>query len=194
MDAAERVFFAKGADHATMDEVAEAAELSKGLLYFYFKSKHDLCHALVHRGLRILRELFAQVLRDHERGIDQVRGIGKAYIRFSQEYPDYFDLMAWFEAERSNEADPDSFEEACEYEGDECIELVAQAVQNGMDDGTIRSDLNPLLTAVMLWGMTHGIIQVAGYKETEHRYVVPPDLLMDTTLDFIKRGLEPRNT
>ena len=39
LNAAERVFFSKGHKNSTMDDVAEEAELSKGTLYLYFKSK-----------------------------------------------------------------------------------------------------------------------------------------------------------
>ena len=42
LDAAEEVFFSKGINLATMDEVAERAELSKGTLYLYFKNKEEL--------------------------------------------------------------------------------------------------------------------------------------------------------
>ena len=192
MDAAERVFFDKGVDRATMDEVADRAELSKGLLYFYFKNKNDLCHAIVHRGLKVLYQFFERALRDHERGIDQVRAVGAAYIRFAREYPDYFNLMAWFEAEQSEETDPESYETACDNEGEACIELVARAVQNGIEDGTVRADLDPLVTAIMLWGQTHGIIQVASYKQAKHRHRVSADHLLEASLDFIARGLEPR--
>ncbi|MEO8168159.1 MAG: helix-turn-helix domain-containing protein, partial [bacterium] len=40
--AAQKIFFEKGLPSATMDEIAEAAELSKGTLYLYYKSKEDL--------------------------------------------------------------------------------------------------------------------------------------------------------
>ena len=39
IDAAERIFFNKGFEHATMNDVAEEAELSKGALYLYFHAK-----------------------------------------------------------------------------------------------------------------------------------------------------------
>ncbi|MCK5408322.1 MAG: helix-turn-helix transcriptional regulator, partial [Candidatus Krumholzibacteria bacterium] len=42
IDAAERVFFSKGWQAATMDDVAEAVELSKATLYLYFKNKEEL--------------------------------------------------------------------------------------------------------------------------------------------------------
>ncbi len=42
INSAEGVFFSKGFESATMDDIAEKVELSKGTLYLYFKSKEDL--------------------------------------------------------------------------------------------------------------------------------------------------------
>lgn len=191
MDAAERLIFAKGADNTSMDEIAEAAELSKGLLYFYFKSKEDLMHSIVHRGLNILGNFFDHALKSHARGIDQARAVGKAYIRFALEFPNYFGLMAWFESERSPNPEPGTYSYDCQETGKSVLGLVGQAVVNGIQDGTIRSDLDPEETAVMLWGMTHGIIQISGYKQHAHAHRVDPDLVIEATLDFISRGLAP---
>ena len=42
LEAAREIFFAKGLDQATIDDIAEKAELSKGTIYLYFKSKEEL--------------------------------------------------------------------------------------------------------------------------------------------------------
>jgi hypothetical protein len=42
IDAAEKLFFAKGHDNTTVDDIAKEAELSKGTVYLYFSSKEDL--------------------------------------------------------------------------------------------------------------------------------------------------------
>ena len=60
LDAAEHVFFEKGLKSATMDEVAEEAELSKGTLYLYFKSKEDLYLGITERALTVLKQMFQQ--------------------------------------------------------------------------------------------------------------------------------------
>lgn len=49
INAAQKIFFEKGLPAATMDEIAEAAELSKGTLYLYYKSKEDLYLAVTMR-------------------------------------------------------------------------------------------------------------------------------------------------
>jgi AcrR family transcriptional regulator len=191
MDAAESLIFARGADNTSMDDIAEEAELSKGLLYFYFKSKEDLMHSIVHRGLNILHGLFLKALSENERGIDQARAVGEAYVRFAHDYPNYFGLMVWFESERTPDPPPGTYSVECEEQGKHVLGLVAQTIVNGIEDGTIRSDLDPKVTAVMMWGMTHGIVQIAGYKQHGHEPRIEPTLLIETTLDFISRGLEP---
>jgi AcrR family transcriptional regulator len=49
LDAATKVFSRKGFDDARMDDIAEQAGLSKGTLYWYFKSKADLVYAIIDR-------------------------------------------------------------------------------------------------------------------------------------------------
>lgn len=47
IDGARRVFFDKGFDGASMDEVAKTAGVSKATIYAYFSGKEDLLEALV---------------------------------------------------------------------------------------------------------------------------------------------------
>lgn len=47
--AAENIFAEHGYHHARMDDIAEAAELAKGTLYYYFKSKDEIFMHLLKR-------------------------------------------------------------------------------------------------------------------------------------------------
>jgi len=42
LDAAQQVFASKGFDGASIKDLAKAAKISPGLLYWYFKDKSDL--------------------------------------------------------------------------------------------------------------------------------------------------------
>ncbi|HEM49361.1 MAG TPA: TetR/AcrR family transcriptional regulator, partial [Caldithrix sp.] len=79
IDAAEKVIFSKGLEAATMDEIAEIAEFSKGTIYLYFKNKEDLYFAIHSRGIQILHQMFEQAIENIEKGIDQVLAVGRAY-------------------------------------------------------------------------------------------------------------------
>ena len=58
INAAEKFFFARGYDNVTMDEIADEAEVNKGLLYYYFKNKEALFFAVDLRGVQILHEMY----------------------------------------------------------------------------------------------------------------------------------------
>ena len=49
LDAAMSVFARLGFEHARMDDIVEASGLSKGALYWYFKSKEEIITGILHR-------------------------------------------------------------------------------------------------------------------------------------------------
>jgi AcrR family transcriptional regulator len=82
--AAERVFAGKGYFHARMEDVAEAAELAKGTLYYYFKSKDEIfVHILERESEKVRAEI-----RSRMTGTDSLLGLLEMWIDF---YLDYFE-------------------------------------------------------------------------------------------------------
>ena len=64
-----------------MDEVAETAELSKGTLYLYFKSKEELYFGISYRALSLLKKMFEDAVQSHSTGIEKIRAIGRSYYQ-----------------------------------------------------------------------------------------------------------------
>jgi AcrR family transcriptional regulator len=88
LDAAERVFAGRNPADVTFEEVAEAAAVSRGLVYNYFGDKAGLITAIY---LRTFERLDAAMLegldgRDHEGdGEAALRSVVGAYLRFAEE-------------------------------------------------------------------------------------------------------------
>ncbi len=192
LDAAETLFFTRGVENTTMDDIAEQAEVSKGTLYIYFKNRDDIFHGIHLRGLEILKGMFKQAIATGKSGIEKVREIGKAYYRFSQEYPDYFYAMINFVPKEFTLDDPTSNLFHCHHCSEEVMALVARAVQAGIDDGTIRAELDPLRTAYLLWGQSTGIIQIM-QRHGEHLrdfHGIQPDQMIPAMFDLIEHALK----
>ena len=102
INAAEHIFFSRGFDNATMDEVADMAELSKGTLYLYFKSKEDLQFALFMRGSDVLMDLMKKRLNEDNDGYTNLLLLAETFIAFSRSHRDYFDLFMHFQSSRMN--------------------------------------------------------------------------------------------
>jgi len=167
IDAAEQVFFSKGVDNATMDEVAEKAEFSKGTLYLYFNNKDELLHAIIGRGLEILYNMFKTRAENEKKGIDKIKAIGKAYFEFYKEYPDYFTTMLH---QDTHKFDPETMGKnpnyaRCNEIGNNIFGLMQKAVTTGITDGTIRQDLDPVKLSLVLWSHSAGVMHIFKTKE-----------------------------
>ena len=92
LEAAREVFFARGLDQTTIDDVAEQAEVSKGTIYLYFQSKEELYISVFMDGLDILAgQLRALRTEFAERQADElIRDIRDIYYAFYKKYPEYF--------------------------------------------------------------------------------------------------------
>ena len=192
IDAAEVVFAKKGVEKATMADVAKEARLSRGLIYFYFKDKDALYLAIMLRATQVLYDAFVKAITGRETGLDKVRAMGKAYVTFHYRTPNYFDAMADFE---SRTIDPEAIlegERECLLEGRKVLELMESVIKEGMEDGSIRNDLDsPMETAICLWGFTHGIIQITAKKEEMlgYQFGLHMDTLVEQAFDMMDRSI-----
>ena len=99
LDAAMRVFARKGFHSARMDDIAQEADLSKGALYWYFRSKDAIIEALVDKmfqwELRTLEQLAADTSRPvPERLRELARGILKSLDFWGQAVPLLYEFYA----------------------------------------------------------------------------------------------------
>lgn len=165
LDAAEAVAAKEGWDALTVDQVARKARLSRALVYVYFKDKTDLLFGLGERAMQALKQRFDEATTRNRRGLDQILGMGRAYLAFTQEFPVYFEVMAHCELLGEDTAEVNPNEEACRHGGDAVKALMVASLATGVKDGSIRSDVGDFKTvALVLWGFMHGVLQLATTK------------------------------
>jgi TetR/AcrR family transcriptional regulator, acrAB operon repressor len=66
LDAAERVFYEKGVSRTTLADIAQAAGVTRGAIYWHFANKSDLFNAMFDRSLLPLDELVETTLDGKE--------------------------------------------------------------------------------------------------------------------------------
>ena len=166
VDAAEELYRELGWDAVTMDSVAKRARLSRALVYVYFKDKSDLHFAIAVRAMEILGERFNEASGRAKLGIEKVDAIGRAYMAFGHEFPHLFDACARLEARGADDAPEGEQQRLLMVAGSGLHDTVVEALSSGQRDGTIRNDLGDLnVTSRVLWGFTHGMIQIAMTKD-----------------------------
>lgn len=159
IDAAEKLFFSRKFDDVSMDDIAQAVELSRATIYLYFKDKESIYFAVVLRGVRIMNETYLDILRRNARGVDTISAIGYAFIRFHEEHDDYYRLFQYAASPRFDGCDNEYLREISGTMS-EIIQVVCQGIAKGVADGTLRSDIDPLQTAVFLMNTTENALNL----------------------------------
>ena len=188
LDAAAEVAAQYGMAVFTMDQVARKARLSRALLYVYFADKQDLLMGLANRAHDMLSARFAAIGARKQTGLKKIQGMGRAYVTFAEQAPVYFEAVACFAAHPAEGMTPEGNVSRCMESGDRVHAEIIQALNAGVADGSLRTDIgNPALVAVTLWGFMHGIIQiittkgpVLEFKGVKSKQLVDQALLMCT--------------
>lgn len=162
--AAQKVFFSKGFELATMDDIAAEAELSKGTLYLYFKSKEDLHMAVARKSIQLLRKHTTQATEGEGNAIEKLGRMGRAAIEFSQTFPDHMKaIMTLEELEPMALHVSSSDVQQMIYE-ESTVGSVVLLVEQGVQEKLIRADIPSLLVAHTLWMTVLSVIRFVSLR------------------------------
>lgn len=141
---AEKLFFSRGFDNVSMEDIAKDAELGKGTLYLYFKRKDSLFFAIVFRRWKDLGERISEKVSHGKTGLEKVQIMIQCLIEYSRENPDYSNMFTTFWPQiilRISEEDAKAMREmSAKY-----MPRVQKDILEGIKDGSVRNDLDPML-------------------------------------------------
>ena len=160
IDAAQKVFFVKGVGLATMDDIADAAELSKGTIYLYYKSKEDLYLAVTMRGMDVMLGMFTKALSTGEPTIKLIANLGEAYYDFFKSQRDFFRMFYFFENPQVHTQVSQEMLEQCKESDKRVWDLVIGLIQRGIDEEMLHRGLDPMEVGLMLWSNSNGIMRL----------------------------------
>jgi TetR/AcrR family transcriptional regulator len=189
--AAREVFFENGFHRATVDSVAERAEVSKGTVYLYFESKETILALLLLEGLDELIEKLEQAYAPAQPlpADERLRRLSQAYLRFFEEEPEYFRLLVAMDRGRFQDSiTPEVYQKvlSASLEG---LDWVGKAIRQGVEEeGTFRCcDIRP--AASILWATLNGVLELMEHPLRQEMVGVERETLYQAALETVIRGL-----
>lgn len=188
--AAEKLFINKGFESTTMDEIAKASEFTKRTLYQYFSSKENLFFAVILSGVKQMFSYISEEVKTGQNGFQKLKGIRQALYRYVKESPDIYRLMNYTQYIKSDPAVIPNYQELAQYNS-QLFTLFCQLVEEGMKDGSIRTDLNMPLGIFAMYFLTTGFMnRVSEAGETYARmHHIKPEELIDTAFGMLDQLL-----
>jgi len=190
--AAREVFFEKGFQAATMEEIAQKAGFSKGAVYFYFKSKEEI---LVHINCEIM-EAYLRFLQDLRRSApsreDLVKGLLANLRELFRTHLASLDNLVYFSPGSQPLNVPPELDDRWYRSLMNILtvlqELLGQGAVAAAPAGT-RAGQDPLQYALFALSMGLGVFQLSRVRNQRLKELVDTDAQFDILEQVVTRGL-----
>lgn len=163
VNAALMTFSKYGYDRTRMDDVAEAAKVSKGRLYLYFKNKEELFYAISERNITELKQQLSTLFTGKE---NLISGSGNFYENFRSKNTTnlekvFFEIIA--ESSRNLKLRKMLYEQRIKI-----FDVVIEYLNSQMQRGLIKKGTNTKAIASGLVSLYNGLSlsRVLGISES----------------------------
>lgn len=154
------VFSAKGYAAATLDDVAKAAKVTRGAIYWHFKSKADLYNTLVQelsaRGASVVQQAVSE-------GGTFIEILRRIFVRLCAVIEEDKEARAVMELGLFKTGLAPELQAGRKKQleaGYAQLEGIADAMRQGIALGTLRNDMDPLDMARAFIAFENGVIQL----------------------------------
>src|SRR2546422_3935049 len=181
LEAAVRVFAAKGFHASRVGDIAEEAGVAHGLLYHYFRSKEELLETISRETWRDVLDAVRSVEESDESARDRLAGIAKILLRAWRRDPNLVRVLV-------REVTRSSHLQKRIDEIDAAFARLQRIIARGQQEGEFRSDLDPRMTSYVFYGALEEILTgwVLGQLEDGDEAIARAE---ETVVDVICGGL-----
>jgi TetR/AcrR family transcriptional regulator len=192
---AKRLILKHGVEGMSMNQLAESTELNKATLYLYFRDKDDLIDAVVYEGLVLLEKEYQQADRRARSGFEKVLHLARCTFAFYKQQPVYFYALNHQERRRVSERLETPFAAKGNEVASRVFARIAEAVRQGIAEGTIRVSIDINVFLVLLYAHVYGVMHTIYSKEDIYKDVfgLDPAIIESSALEVIEFYLKTGN-
>jgi len=164
LDSARKLLFEKGLQATSVNQIAKNAELSVGLIYFYFKNKEEIYASLQEEGLNILYDKINSLADKSFSPEKNLTKIAEAYFDFTIEHKNYFDIINYF-LTSPRILFPKKLKDKVDEHGNKILSILDNVIISGIEAKTFKEE-NPRQISILFWSSLHGFLQFKKLTET----------------------------
>ncbi len=157
-DAALEIFARKGFENTTVQEIADKANISKGTVYLYFKTKEDILDTA---SKEILQQLEGEILGASEGLSDPVDKLSALISEALNITPEFEQIFAVHMEIRLFHLRNKAYEKVIRHLKATLAKfrgVVSEIIGQGKDQGAFRHDVDAEALAICLLGIVDGIV------------------------------------
>lgn len=188
INAAAAVFNEKGFEAATIEDIISRAEVSKSMLYQYFKSKDDLYYSVIQPALARLEKNIEKIADNAREAPEmKIKKMSVALFQFYRKEPDAYHLVTRYKAkEFARLLSEDKLQHLQNLMRSGRVQC-AKVVEEGIQQGKFRK-IDPYTASVIFWSAFMGVVHFQEQRMGPGKkdYTLST---IDTYMDWLLKGI-----
>jgi len=183
--AALTVFRTQGYATTTLDDIAAAAGVTRGAIYWHFGGKAELYNVLVSEHLTRAYAVFERVLTDAGTPIHRLRRFMRRFLEYLEEDADYRTVLELKLLMTETTADLAEGYQRMNQRNDASLTMLTQLIHASLLAGEVKPGVEPHIAALAVMGFLGGITTLWLQQPTSFSVKVTAPALVDTFLSGI---------
>lgn len=165
LDAAKAIFFDKGFENSTMEDIAHKAGYSKGSLYSYFKSKNEICFSIVNDYFFKIVDFIENIEKSDLTGLEKIVAVKEAFLRDYAENSEFCNIYDTFKYHRNQCSEIQAEIQVNELYSKKIKKLLVSIIQSGIEDRSIKKSVDVEKLATAFWNEKSCFIAEVMFRE-----------------------------
>jgi AcrR family transcriptional regulator len=154
MDAALKVIISKGYDNSRMDDIVDISSMSKGAIYWYYKSKKEVYLNLVNYWVIKYSTVINHIVEEDDSPAEQLKDVFEYFILQYEQDPSAFKALVEFWSLAGRDKD---FQKKLDKVYSKFLEFLERIINKGVKSGEFKN-LDVRITALSIMVNIEGII------------------------------------
>ena len=160
LNAARKLFFEKGFRYVTVENIARKAELSKGSIYLYFRSKEEIYTQILLNDIDKFNKKSSLIFQNGKSAAELVMDFAFIYVDFFLNDRELFRIMMTFMLHTEDMNLAETVNQHIIEVTNNTVKIIETILQQGIEKGEFPSDINLRLSRNAMWGLLNGIISL----------------------------------
>ncbi len=160
LKSARTLFFKKGFNKVTVDEIAKSSELGKGSIYLYFDSKEEIYAQILLNDIDSFNRQVSVLLEKQVAASDMLTEFSSIYIDFFLNDSELFRILMAYMLQPAEMNLPEKLNSQILNANAKSIDVIGKILQMGIDSNEFSREMNLKRNQNAFWGLLNGIISL----------------------------------
>lgn len=190
LKSARTLFFKKGFNKVTVDEIAKISELGKGSIYLYFNSKEEIYAQILLNDIDNFYQIASVLFEKKGSALELLEEFSTIYVDFFLNEGELFRILMTFMLH------PDRMNLSKELNARileanaRSIDIVGKILEKGVKSGEFSPQINIRQNQNAIWGLLNGVVSLFIFFGSKERRKDKINATIKSALEVFVKGLK----